>query len=218
MPDKNKGISPIIFTEYDKISDSVMWLDSTFNMKFVVQLTTYDKNGNPRTFHNEFITRNKAKGLDNVSVRREYRFYYIIESKLNYRDSVLLYPNDVMLLNMIIQNNIFPWFIGSNTIFGRDSRNILKIKGKFDIVDFPLNNGKYLRFYPTIIGYEDGTMKEGIRMEMNNPEVFADITIDKFLEMSNYLVNTDMLTMASTMLNYIKTEPYGANIRDLRYR
>ena len=68
---------------------------------------------------------------------------------------------------------------------------------------------------PIIITYEDGTLKEGIRMIINNKNNFIDMDINKFMEFYYYICNTDIYCAATNLLNYVKIGPYGMNQSDI---
>ena len=105
-------ISPIYFIDYSKISDTLMWLDMDHSLKFCVTLKKYD-NGNENNFHKEYTYLNTSNNTMNISIVRNYNFYFLLEDKKNKTTgSVAFRPGDVELFKMVINNNIFPWFIG----------------------------------------------------------------------------------------------------------
>ena len=211
--DKKNGVSPFTFLEYDKITDAIMWLAGGLNIKFSVMLGYKDKNGNPAPFHTEFITRGKE--YDKLTIRRDYKWQILIEN-IRSKDYVILNPNDVAVLQMVMNDVMIPWFNGNKRIFGEDNYGNLVVKKKNQRVNFPLNNGMYISFTPLVITFDDDTKQEGVRLEMNNPEQWFDITVDKLFEFIYFINNTDMVGLAASMVNYVKIRPYGSNLKDLR--
>ena len=61
----------------------------------------------------------------------------------------------------------------------------------------------------------DESVKEGIRMYINSDDTYVDYDINKFMEFFYYMMNTDMYNAAQNMIQYIKTQPYGTNLKDL---
>lgn len=216
------AVSPIHFIDYNKISDSLMWFDSTHVLKFCVVLQKKDKKGDIVPFHKEFSFMNKSNNTEQLTIVRDYSFYYIIEdikNKGNFtanNTSILLHANDVELLRILLERNLYPWFLPPtrDKIFGKDNMNRLIVKGN-QKVQFPVTNRSYLEFRPTIIEYENtDEQKEGVRLIMNDIDNFIDISIDKFMEFGNYIIHTDMINAAMNMLTYVKLRPYGTNLFD----
>lgn len=221
MSNENENIvNPITFLDYDRITDTLMWLNNVYSLKFFVKLKRMSGN-HIRDFHNEYTKYNRQLGGTYTSINRSYTFGFSIDNREVFTDGVLLRVSDVEMLRMVIEKNIYPWFISDKRIFGKDRDNRLVIKGKYEEVHFPLNSSQFLRFEPIIISYDDSMEdKEGIRITINDNENFVDITIDKFLEFSSYILHTDMVNAAMTLLNYVKTKPYGLNkstIQDRQY-
>ena len=207
-------ISPIYFIDYSKISDTLMWLDMDHSLKFCVTLKKYD-NGNENNFHKEYTYLNTSNNTMNISIVRNYNFYFLLEDKKNKTTgSVAFRPGDVELFKMVINNNIYPWFIGRSRVYEKKD-GCLIVKGKAK-VQFPLNNQNYIEISPIVIEFENSSeQKEGIRLVINRSDNYFDITIDKFMEFSYIMCNTDMVNAAMNMLTYVKSKPYGVNMVDI---
>ena len=208
------AISPIYFTDYNNISDTIMWFNNQYSLKFNVGLKHKNANGDQVSFHSE----PRASDGSSMNIKRNYKFFFTIEDKEQFTNNVLFRPSDVEMLKLVIRNNIYPWFIGDKVIFGHDKDGKIIIKGNYNEVKFPLNDQKYIIFYPIVLEFEDHSTKQGIRIVMNNSENFFDISIDKFLEFAYYINNTDMVNAAMNMLTYVKTKPYGVNVYEYEKR
>ena len=65
----DRPVSPFIFTEYDKISDTLMWFGtSKYRLRFNVQLSRRDNNGNVRSFHSEFGFYNESMDKNFINI------------------------------------------------------------------------------------------------------------------------------------------------------
>ena len=209
--ENNKAISPITFLDYDRITDTILWFNNIYSLKFFVKLKR-SVNNKIHDFHQEYTKYNKRLGGTFTSINRHYSFGFSIDNREQFKDGVVLRPSDVELLRIVIENNIYPWFMSDRRIYGKDRDNRLAIKGKYEPIHFPLNSAQFLRFEPIVISYEDSMEdKEGIRITINDNDNYMDIAIDKFLEFSSYILHTDMVNAAMTLLNYVKTQPYGEN-------
>lgn len=212
----NNKNSPFYFIDYDKIADVVMRFDSSYYLKFNVRLSRTDKDGNRIPFHSEYKSR--PNGNEMYSIRREYTTFYSIESYNRDidRNYVYMYPGDIYVLNMLINNNILPWFVGEKRIFGKNSDDQLCIKyNDFEKQYLPLSAGQFLSFLPAIIQFPEGSSKEGVTIGINRESVSFDITVDRFFQFAYIIQNTDMLSMAASMINYVKIKPYLLNYKDL---
>jgi hypothetical protein len=213
----NTPKSPFYFIEYDKISDVLMWFNSNYYLKLNVKLSRNDKNSNRIPFHSEYKSYSKVNDYETYMIRREYNVFYSIESNIKDIKNNYIYfnPGDVYVLNMLINNIIIPWFFGDSRIFGKNKDDELCIKNRnFSRVNLPVNGGQYISFLPTIIKFNDGNAIEGISICINSDEIFFDITADRFFNFAQIISNTDMISTATSMLNYVKSKPYLVNYKD----
>ncbi len=209
--------SPIYFIDYSKISDTLMWLDNFHILKFNVTLQKANtSSGGMSSFHKEFSFMNKNTNTEMISISRDYSFYYSIEEakNKNWNNSLILRPGEVEVLGMIIPRNIYPWYFSTtekqSAFMTKDGQLVVKSGLK---AQMPLNDKSYLEFRPIVIEFENShEQKQGIRFIINRSDNYIDMSIDKFLEFNAYILRTDMLTAAMTMLNYVKTRPYGMNM------
>ena len=209
--------SPFVFINYDKISDVILWLDKNYYLKLNVRLTRNDKNGNKIPFHSEYKT--EYNNNINYTIRRDYNVFYSIECNdrtIAENNYTYLYPSDVYVLNMLIEKNILPWFMGDGRVFCKDVNDKLIVKyTDIERQYLPLPGNGFLSFYPTIVEFMDGTSKEGVNIGMNRNNITFDVTVDKFFQFAYIMSRTDMISAAIGMLNYVKSKPYLVNYRDL---
>ena len=198
------------FLNYDKITDTLMYFSKDICLNFCVKLTRKNTNKEVVHFHSEYEY--KMNGDKKYSIKRIFFPVFIINDFRDFNNSVMIRPEDITLLQMILTNNVIPWVIGNKRIFSFDNENKLIIKGKQSQVDFPLSDYKYISFAPIVMTYQDMTMKEGIRLTINNKNNYVDIDINKFMEFYYYICNTDMYNAAIGLLNYVKSGPYKQNL------
>lgn len=200
------------FLDYDKITDTLMYFDNNITLNFVVQLKRNNKGGVKVPFHSEYVYR--VFQDEGLSIKRNFRYYFAINDAKDFNNSIMIQIQDLFLLKIMMENNIIPWYIGSSRIYSMNDDNNLIIKKKFNVESFPLSDYKYLSFSPIVINYTDNTSKEGVRICFNNNDNFVDITINKFLEFYNYIASTDVYNAAIGLVNYVKMQPYGMNIKN----
>lgn len=205
-------MNSINYTDFDKISDTILFFDNIHTLEFCTRLSGKDKNGYRKFYEFESqYQSNQYLGTDiGRTVKRTMNFYYIISNKTEFTASIILRTGDVYILNNILKNTALPWFFGSTRIFS-EKNNRLIIKGTFQPIEYIKDLQSWLKFEPIVIQYEDNSYKEGIRMFICSNDDFVDMSIDKFLEFFSYLNYDNMYLQSEAQCNYIKTAPYLAN-------
>lgn len=205
--------SSINYTDFDRITDTIMFLDNIHTLDFCTRLSGKDKNGYRRFYEFESqYQSNQYLGTDiGRSIKRNMNFYYIINNKNSFISSIILKTNDVYILNNIITNSILPWFFAENRLFKEKDKKLVII-GQYKPVEYIKDLQNWIRFEPIVIEYEDSSYKEGIRMTISSNEDFIDMNIDKFLEFYSYLNHQNMYLQSEAQCNYAKMNPYNANM------
>lgn len=205
----------ILFVDYDKITDIIMYFNSTVTFNFSVNLSRKNKNNEVVNYHSECKYTSEYLNKDCYSIKRVIDCYFLINDMKDYKNSIIIRPKDIIMLKMLISDMIIPWFIGSKRVFSFDNNKRLILKRKYHRAQFPVSDYKYISFIPIVLDYEDGTTKEGIRMELNSSDNYIDLDINKFLEFYYFISETDMYNAAINLLNYIVSVPHGVNMYDM---
>ncbi len=195
-----------MWIDYDKITDSLMYLSNGASIQFSVNLKYTTKTGETRSFHNEYIY-----GNGSVSIKRQYDFCIIIKLLDQY---VMITINDIYLIRMQL-DKIEKWFTATKT-FGIKNQQLFVVNKKKPIRIYGLVQRKWLEFEPIVITYEDGMQEQGVRMTLSDYNYFVDIGVNKFFGMKYLFDTVDMFQMAQNMLNYVGRPERGTNITDLR--
>ena len=201
------------FTDYDRVADTLLYLSDIFTLDFVTVLSTKDKTGGRAFFHSEteYDSQKYNSSSKVKSIRRKPTFYFVINNKQSFDGSFVLRPQDVQLITMLIEQQIFPWYFDHSKRIFKIVEDKLVITGKFNPVKYVRNEYQYLVFTPCIYSFEDNTFKEGIRMQVSNSD-YVDMEIDKFMGLYYILKNTDMYAVACSMVTYAKVPPYDVNV------
>jgi hypothetical protein len=204
--------SSVNYTDFDRIVDTILFLDSNHTLDFCTRLSMKDKNGYRKFYEFESqYQSNQYFGVDiGRSIKRSMSFYYVITNKTQFTGGLVLRANDVYLLHQLIQAKVLPWYFGSTRLF-KIKNNRLVIIGEYNPVLYTKDEHNWINFEPIIINYEDGTFKDGIRMTINSNDDFIDLNIDKFLEFYTCLNYQNMYIQSEAQCNYVKTAPYLAN-------
>lgn len=199
------------YFDYDKISDILFYFSNRITLNFNVILSRADQQGNRRFFHYEVEYGSKYIGRDkNYSIKRNIHYYFSIEDKDNFDNGLILRPQDIQILKMLVDNKVLPWYFDAKKRVFKIIGDRLTLNGKYEPALYSQSNTKLLMFEPFVFEYEDSTFKEGIRITINRE--YVDIDIDKFMGLYNILFCTDMYSVACTLTNYVKTEPYGISM------
>lgn len=209
----------IIFLDYDKISDTLMWLSRDYMLKFCVSLKYKNSRGDLVPFHSEYKSYSETADREYLSISLYQSVYFVINCNSNYNNSVLLRPNDVVVLTMLYNKTILSWYVGPHKVFGYDENHQLILTGKYPTdLQVPMSDNKYLGFLPITDTYENGDGKEGLRIFINSSENYIDLSIDRMFEFFYYICNTNMVEAAIGLMNYVKIPPYGQNLVEIQQR
>ena len=194
--------SSVNYTDFDRIVDTILFLDNNHTLDFCTRLSMKDKSGYRRFYEFESqYQSNQYLGVDiGRSIKRKMEFYYLISNRTQFTGGLVLRANDVYLLHLLIQSKVLPWYFGSTRLF-KVKDNRLVIVGEFSPVLYTKDQQNWINFEPIVISYEDGTYKDGIRMTINSNDDYIDLNIDRFLEFYS----------CEAQCNYVKTAPYLAN-------
>ena len=203
----------LIFTDFDKITDVLMYLSSDVTLNICMALNKKNKDGNYVSFHSEFQYVNHGKEC--YSVKRTIMPFFQISDIKDFKNSIMIKAQDIVMIKMLIDNNILPWYMGNTRIYFFDDNNKLQMKGKYEFQEIRISDYSFIAFAPIILRYEDGTEKEGVRMLMNSKERFVDMQIDTFLAFYYFLTATDLYAAGANMANYVKTMPYDVGLHNI---
>jgi hypothetical protein len=190
-----------------------MYLSDKYTLNFVVRTGLKSKSGDRKFFEFEIGYPSQYPNINTAySIKRSMmNFYFTIENKDSFDSSIMMKINDVYTLRTIINNIIMKWYFGDSRIYDIIDDRLI-INGKFNKVIFTLNEYKFLTFVPIIIEYEDGSFKEGIRIYINSPSEYVELSIDRFIYFYSLLNPDTMYLQACCLVNYMKMEPYDQNL------
>ena len=201
----------IDYTEYDRITDTLMFLDDNLCLNFSVALSRKTKNGDRYFYHYESMYGSDKYGGKLRSIKRSMNFYFVLDVRNDFNSGIILRPQDVEILKRLIESKIFPWYYGNDqeTAFQIIADNL--VLTNYQPVIFTqagLYDTKYIQFEPVVITERDQDCR-GVRMILSTG-YSCEFSIDKFMGFF-HLINSDMYAIAATMCTYTKVAPYGVN-------
>ena len=202
----------ILFDDYDKISDDVLYLGSKTYLRMNVLLSNkFDKDNVPRreSFHKEFRYDSKYSNRKLITIRRSFSYHLSID-KTDSRVSINIRPQDIILLRSKLKM-VSSWF--DDGTFGSKNNQLIVYKQRQPIVIQGLLFNNYIQFDPVAIIWEQtGSQEPGVRMTLSDPNEFIDIPVDKFFGLMYVIQTINMYESAQLLINYIQRPEYGTNM------
>lgn len=200
----------IVHNDYEKISDTVFWIDRNWVLKFVVRLNKYTEKGKDN-FHKEFGY-NTKNGFG-VSINRSFDYFLQLESTARdsngFKDTITITQNDIYFFQFKLAKAV-EWFTGNQTIFARKGGEIF-IPSKTYSERVDLTFGDYIEMEPSVIKYDNGNQIIGVRFYLGNDVVNFFMDVNKFLSFNYFISTFNMYLAAQGLLAYLGRPEYGTN-------
>lgn len=198
------------FTSYDRITDVLMYFTTDITLKFVTVLAKYSQSYGRRFFQYEVEKNSQVSGGGKTkNINRNMNFFYVIDNKNDFTNNFVIRPNDAIMILDIIDKKILPWFYADSKEYAfqyiNDSLQITEYKP----VLYTQNEIHHIKFDPCVIMIGD-KYSHGIKMTINGIYSY-EIELEKFMNFK-YFLNCDMYNAACSLVNYVKTEPYGVEV------
>lgn len=211
-------IDPIVYEQYDRISDDIYFLGQNCVLKFTVALSKgYDDKRNHFYKEVEYGSRFSDGPSSLISIKRSYDYFFSLENVVKPDDCEKQYikigPSEYYLLKSGL-DIVCGWFQNGsfNDLFQIiDNKLTLCEPVPEYMMGFPY--GKYLKFTPLLLEriQSDLDKQPCVRMELSNPDNIIIVSIDKLMGLQ-YIVSTfNMVLSAQTMLNFIGMPKPGMN-------
>lgn len=202
-------IKPVVYLDYDKISDLMMYLGLNTSLNFNVNLSKKGQNGERYHFHKEYIYPSKYSDYGKViSIKRSFSYYLTID-KREPRQSIMIRIQDLIILRSIL-SGVSSWF--TDDTFGIKNNVLVIHKAKKPMMVNNLAENKYLQFNPIVMTSENTSIQQqGIRITLGDPNIYTDIGIDTFFGFKELIDRMDMFGYAQNMINYLGHPEFGTN-------
>lgn len=205
---------PIEFLNYDKLTDVIYDIGFKTVLELVVSLSRKNETTLDRYhFHREF--KYPTKYSDTMySMKRSFDYYLNIRRTDSHDNLGIMIRVQDMYLVINKLKDALNWF--ETGIYGMRKNKELYIKVKQNSILIPeLAAGKYIQLDPVVITYENtGVQIQGIRMTLGNPDIYTDVSIDRFYGLYYILSNLDLFGVAQNLVNYLGRPEYGTNLRE----
>jgi hypothetical protein len=208
----------LIYNDYDRIVDKVMWLGFGTVLNFNVDLFYIRKDIKTgekikENFHKEIMYKQNDEDSYRVKISRDFTYYFSIDlNRKDLKDRVIITPNDIyfVLFNL---KKVMKWFIGEdgvNNIFMKNKSGRLFIPTHPDSIKINLSFNSYIEFEPAIESV-NGYDTIGVKVYLNNDGTFFFMNSNTLFSLYHMLSTSNIYIMAQNMLNYIGRPEYGTN-------
>ena len=204
-------IAIILRNDYERIADTVYWLDNKVVLKFIVKLNNY-VNDNRRNFHSEFTY--GYNGYNCIGISRDYKYHLSLE--YTERDSggnklSLMITHDDLYYFKYKLSIVCEWFTNNNIFAKKDDKIIIPSKKFNERID--LKFGDYIEIEPSIINKSNDEQIIGVNFYLNGVVNFF-MSVDRLLPFNYFISQFNMLLSAQLMLAYIGMNEYGINLNN----
>lgn len=186
------------FNDYERVQDTLMYLGSSFVLKFNVALANKDRFGNRKFFYKEYNYSSKYSDYGNiVSVKRNIRYFLSIEEVNNFDNGIIIAQSDMPMLRGAVTESA-RW-LQTEDVFGMNKGNQLTILQDVSC-QIMVGNNSALRFEPVVLPMQDGTSQRGIRMYINDMKNYVDMELRNFMGFYELIRSIDMYTAACAVI------------------
>lgn len=214
----NQLVNPIVYDQYDRISDDIFFLGQNCVLKFNVSLSrAYEDKRNH--FYKEFEYGSKYSDGPNtlLSIKRSYDYYLSLENNVKPDNTekcfIKIGPSEYYLFKNGL-DVVCSWFQSEeyNNLFQfiDDKLRVCEPIPEYQI-RFPYS--KYLKFRPLIIQkiINDLDNQPGVSVELSDPDNIVVVPIDRLMGLEYIISTFNMVLSAQTMLNFIGMPDPGKN-------
>ena len=211
----------IVHNDYDRISDTVMWLGVGASLKFNVDLYYNRKDPRSNTYSKENFHKEYAYSPDNdlsyrVKIVRNFNYYFLLDiNRKDTKDNVAITANNIYFVIFNLKR-VLKWFTGENgvnTIFYKKDGRI-SIPSHPEPIRINLANAQYIEIEPavyTINGYDT----IGVNVFINRDTSSFFMNSDLVFSLYHMLNTCNMYALAQNMLNYMGRPDYGTNLTNI---
>ena len=204
----------IIHNDYEKISDTCMWLSNEFMIKFNVELNKHSDKYGKNNFHKEIGY--QVNGEYRVNINRDFIYYLSIESVHRNMDGnklqIRITITDIYFLKYKLEE-VIQWFVNQkyqNLFMKKDGKIITTIKVDPIIVNLAFNN--YIEFEPSIFSFENNPEQiTGVKVYLGSDNISFFMNVNTLFGFKYFIDIFNMYQSAQNMLNYIGRPENGTN-------
>lgn len=208
-----KEMVQISHNDYEKVSDTVLWLSNEYVLKFNVELNRHNDKKGKINFHSEYgYTMN---GEYRVNIMRTFSYYLSIESVRRdmdgYKAQVRIGPENIYFLKYKLHEVVL-WFTSKNhsSLFVKKDGKIIILE-KIPPISVHVQYGQYLEFEPAVQIINNNEQVIGIRIYLNSDGVSFFISANTVLSLCYCIDTFNMYQSAQLMLNYLGRPENGTN-------
>lgn len=206
----------IVHNDYEKISDTCMWLSKDYVLKFTVELNRHPEH-KKENYYKEYGYISQD-GDYRVNISREINSYLSIESLRRSYDGnkiqLRIGINEIYFFKYKLKE-VVSWFVSDqykNLFVKKDGRII--IPTKIDSVISKVMYDCYIEFEPSVITLPNNEQIIGAKIYLNSDSIFFFMDVNTLLSFSYFIDTFNMYQSAQLMLAYLGKPENGTNYVD----
>lgn len=206
-------MTKIDFSNYDKITDTMLYLGSKVNLNFTVKLCK-QHNNTRYPMHKEYLVNNNYINSGSlISVKRSFDYYMelLYKDKESYFSYKIVPENILYILDQF--NKAASWF-RTEGLFGVVNNN-LTLLGGIEPIKFIFSEKSTMQAEPIVYTNPYTNMQETRLRLIFNDYNYADISIDKLMGLIYLISKINLYESAQILINYLQRPDYGYNFVDL---
>lgn len=209
----NKEMVKIVHNDYEKISDTCMWLSRDYVLKFTVELNKHPEH-RKENYYKEFGY-NSQDGDYRVNISRDINSYLSIEStkrspdgnKLQLRIGI----NEIYFFRYKLKEAV-SWFTADqykNLFVKKDGKIIIPTKINPIITKVMFDN--YIEFEPTVLTLPSSEQIIGVKIYLSSDSIFLFMDVNMLLSFWYFIDTFNIYQSAQLMLAYLGKPENGTN-------
>lgn len=208
----------LVHDNYDKISDTCLYLSNEYVLKFNVELHRKTDKGT-RSYHREIGYTSPISNTYRVNINREFRYYFSIEStkspKNDKRLKLIIAEKDIYFFRFKYKE-VVDWFTGEqyNKLFVKDNTGKIIIYNRVNPVKCVISFNEYIEFEPSVLEINNESII-GVRVFLNSDGVSFFMNVNMVLTFYDFIWRFNMFQSAQLMINYLQRPNYGTNFYNM---
>lgn len=202
-------------SEYNKISDLVMFIGQNCVLKFNVILNYESKDGGIENFHKEFQYYSKKNCVNQYTINRRFDYYLTLENQyandIGFKESIII-GNTEMIMFKFLLKSAMDWFMDSRYSDMYANKDGVLIMVNPQSAKKVVLRSKYVEIEPIVYVDQDGNYDFGIRLYLNSDTNYTELSFNRLCGLYYVIDTMNLYQSAITLINYLQRPEFGTNL------
>lgn len=210
-------LSPFIHvSDYNKISDTIMYLGKNVVLKFNVYLNYENEKYGQQNFHKEYCYYNNRLGKDQYTIMRYFDYAMTIENTSqsadnDIREVIQIGVCEMSMMKMLLHAGM-EWFTNpqySELYSNKDGKLVMMEQVQPRRI---FCRSKYIEIEPIVYVDSNLTYDFGIRMYLNSETNYVEMSLSRYCGLHYMMDTINLYQAAITLINYLERPEFGTNL------